>query len=65
MITPIAYLSDADDDPAKIYEVEETGRTRSAGLKSALAELDPQGDQFQEPHRSVPITSDWQTLSGG
>ena len=30
-----------------------------------LAELDPQGDQFREPHRSVPITSDWQSLSGG
>jgi hypothetical protein len=30
-----------------------------------LAELDPQGDQCRKPHRSVPITSDWQAFSGG
>jgi RNA polymerase sigma-32 factor len=47
-VTPIAYLSDSDDDPAKIYEVVETGRTRSAGLKRALAGLDARSRRIIE-----------------
>ena len=47
-VTPIAYLSDADDDPAKIYEVVETGRSRSAGLKRALDGLDARSRRIIE-----------------
>ena len=47
-VTPIAYLSDADDDPAKIFELAETGRNRSAGLRSALAELDARSRRIIE-----------------
>ena len=47
-VTPIAYLSDADDDPAKIYEAAATGRSRSAGLKRALAELDARSRRIIE-----------------
>ena len=47
-VTPIAYLSDADDDPAKIYEVAETGRNRAAGLRGALAGLDARSRRIIE-----------------
>jgi RNA polymerase sigma-32 factor len=47
-VTPIAYLSDADDDPAKIYEVAETDRSRSAGLRGALAGLDARSRRIIE-----------------
>ncbi len=47
-VTPIAYLTDSDDDPAKIYEVVETGRTRSAGLKRALDGLDARSRRIIE-----------------
>ena len=47
-VTPIAYLTDSDDDPAKIYEVVETGRNRSAGLKRALDGLDARSRRIIE-----------------
>jgi RNA polymerase sigma-32 factor len=47
-LTPIAYLSDADDDPATIYERAETGRTRSDGLHRALARLDDRSRRIIE-----------------
>jgi RNA polymerase sigma-32 factor len=47
-VTPIAYLSDTDDDPAKIYEIVETGRNRSAGLKEALNGLDARSRRIIE-----------------
>ena len=47
-VTPIAYLTDSDDDPAKIYEVVETGRSRSAGLKRALDGLDARSRRIIE-----------------
>jgi len=47
-VTPIAYLSDTDDDPAKIYEIVETGRNRSAGLKQALDGLDARSRRIIE-----------------
>ena len=47
-VTPIAYLSDTDDDPAKIFELAETGRNRSAGLRSALAKLDARSRRIIE-----------------
>jgi RNA polymerase sigma-32 factor len=47
-VTPIAYLTDSDDDPAKIYEVVETGRNRAAGLKRALDGLDARSRRIIE-----------------
>jgi len=47
-LTPIAYLSDADDDPALIYERSATGRTQTAGLKNALAGLDARSRRIIE-----------------
>jgi len=47
-VTPIAYLSDADDDPAKIYERTETGRSRAAGLHRALEGLDARSRRIIE-----------------
>ena len=39
-MTPIAYLTDTEAEPAQILERAETSRNRSDGLKSALAQLD-------------------------
>jgi RNA polymerase sigma-32 factor len=38
--SPIAWLTDPDDEPAKILERDETARNRSKGLSRALAKLD-------------------------
>jgi len=48
VVTPIAYLSDADDDPAKIYEQNEMARQGSEGLREALAGLDPRSRRIIE-----------------
>jgi len=47
-ITPIAYLTDADAEPAQIFERSETSRHRSEGLKSALAKLDDRSREIIE-----------------
>src|SRR5216117_2912660 len=39
-VTPIAYLTDTEDDPAQIVEVAETQRNQTRGLHHALAGLD-------------------------
>jgi RNA polymerase sigma-32 factor len=39
-MTPIAYLTDAENEPVQILERAETASNRSAGLKRALARLD-------------------------
>jgi RNA polymerase sigma-32 factor len=39
-LTPIAYLTDVDAEPAQIFERAETSRNRSDGLRLALAKLD-------------------------
>ena len=39
-MTPIAYLTDTEAEPAQILERAETSRNRSNGLKGALARLD-------------------------
>jgi RNA polymerase sigma-32 factor len=39
-VTPIAYLTDAEDEPAQIFERAEVSRNRSDGLRLALAKLD-------------------------
>jgi len=38
--SPIAWLTDPDDEPVKILERNETARNRSEGLSRALAKLD-------------------------
>jgi RNA polymerase sigma-32 factor len=39
-VTPIAYLTDAEAEPAQIFERAEVSRNRSDGLQIALAKLD-------------------------
>jgi RNA polymerase sigma-32 factor len=39
-LSPIAYLTDNEDEPAKILERKQTARNRTQGLDSALAKLD-------------------------
>jgi RNA polymerase sigma-32 factor len=39
-VTPIAVLTDAEDEPAQIFERAEVSRNRSDGLRLALAKLD-------------------------
>ena len=47
-VSPIAYLSDAEDEPAQILEREETAQNRSKGLASALAKLDDRSRRIIE-----------------
>jgi RNA polymerase sigma-32 factor len=39
-VTPIGYLTDADNEPVQILERAETAANRTSGLKRALASLD-------------------------
>src|SRR5579862_4603971 len=47
-VSPIAYLSDAEDEPAQILEREETAADRTAGLRSAMDKLDPRSRRIIE-----------------
>jgi len=47
-VSPIAYLTDDDDEPSRIIEHEETERNNAAGLASALATLDPRSRRIIE-----------------
>jgi RNA polymerase sigma-32 factor len=47
-VTPIAYLTDTEDDPARIFERTETSRTRTEGLHHALAGLDARSRRIIE-----------------
>jgi len=47
-VSPLAYLTDADDEPSRILEHEETERNKSAGLAKALATLDPRSRKIIE-----------------
>ncbi len=47
-VTPIAYLSDSDDEPALIVERAETAANRSAGLRSAMSKLDDRSRRIIE-----------------
>jgi RNA polymerase sigma-32 factor len=47
-MTPIAYLTDAEDEPSQILERAETAARRSAGLKGALQKLDPRSRRIIE-----------------
>ena len=45
---PISYLSNADDEPGRILEHEETERLRTSGLEKALGSLDPRSRRIIE-----------------
>jgi len=45
---PISYLAAEDAEPARILEHEESDRLRRAGLKKALADLDPRSRRIIE-----------------
>jgi RNA polymerase sigma-32 factor len=47
-MTPIAYLTDTEAEPAQILERAETSRNRSDGLRHALAKLDPRSREVIE-----------------
>jgi RNA polymerase sigma-32 factor len=47
-VTPIAYLTDSEDDPAQIFERTETRRTRAEGLHEALGQLDARSRRIIE-----------------
>jgi len=47
-VSPIAYLTDAEDEPAQIFERNETAALRTAGLRRALADLDDRSRRIIE-----------------
>ncbi len=47
-VSPIAYLTDAEDEPAQILERAETANNRKTGLSRALAKLDPRSRRIIE-----------------
>ncbi len=48
VVTPIWYLTDAEDEPAQIFERAQTAANRSTGLQTALAKLDPRSRRIIE-----------------
>jgi RNA polymerase sigma-32 factor len=48
MVTPIGYLTDAENEPAQILERAQTAANRTSGLKRALAALDPRSRSIIE-----------------
>ena len=47
-VTPIAYLTDAEDEPVQILARAETARNRTAGLQRAMAKLDDRSRRIIE-----------------
>ena len=47
-VSPIAYLTNSDDEPALILEREQTAKNRTKGLQSALAKLDDRSRRIIE-----------------
>jgi RNA polymerase sigma-32 factor len=47
-MTPIAYLTDSDAEPAQIVERAQTSRNRGEGLRNALAKLDNRSREIIE-----------------
>jgi RNA polymerase sigma-32 factor len=64
-VSPIAYLTDTEDEPAKIYERAETAHHRTRGLQSALARLDDRSRRIIEARwlREDDSTSTLQDLA--
>ena len=47
-VTPIAYLTDSEDEPVQILERAETARNRTTGLQRAMAKLDARSRRIIE-----------------
>jgi len=47
-VTPIAYLTDSEDEPVEILERRETAANRSKGLRTAMAQLDDRSRRIIE-----------------
>jgi len=47
-VTPIAYLTDSEDEPVQILERAETARNRTTGLQRAMAKLDDRSRRIIE-----------------
>jgi RNA polymerase sigma-32 factor len=47
-VSPIAYLTDSDDEPAKILERKQTAQNRTRGLNTALSKLDDRSRRIIE-----------------
>ena len=47
-VSPIAYLSDAEDEPSQILERAQMAANRTAGLRSAMAKLDARSRRIIE-----------------
>ncbi|HYT97649.1 MAG TPA: RNA polymerase sigma factor RpoH [Casimicrobiaceae bacterium] len=47
-VTPIAYLTDSEDEPVQILERAETARNRSVGLQRAMGKLDDRSRRIIE-----------------
>ncbi len=48
VVTPIAYLTDSDNEPVQILERAETEANRAEGLRRALAKLDDRSRRIIE-----------------
>ena len=64
-VSPIAYLTDSDDEPSKILEAKQNARNRTAGLNTALAKLDDRSRRIIEARwlREDDSTSTLQELA--
>ena len=47
-VSPLAYLTDSEDEPSRILEHQETERNKTAGLRKALSKLDPRSRKIIE-----------------
>ncbi len=47
-VSPIAYLTDSEDEPAQILERQQTAQNRTKGLQTALAKLDDRSRRIIE-----------------
>ena len=47
-VTPIAYLTDTDNEPVRLLERAETTANRATGLRRALAKLDDRSRRIIE-----------------
>ena len=64
-VSPIAYLTDSDDEPSKILEAKQNARNRTTGLNTALAKLDDRSRRIIEARwlREDDSTSTLQELA--
>ena len=47
-VSPLAYLTDSEDEPSRILEHQETERNKTVGLRKALSKLDPRSRKIIE-----------------